>query len=257
MAARAKRSTTTTKKAAPRKTTKATAPKRRASKKTETVKSSVKSAPLVKESTRSESSVSTMSTNEKKNTRRTLGLLALLAIVLGLLYYYKDLFVVAMVNGRPVTRFAVVQELEKQNGKSVVDNLVTKALIEQEASKKGISVSTDDINAELAKIETDLQSQGQTLDQVLEMQGLTKSDVEENLRVKLYIEKILADKVQVSEDDVKKYYDENKSLYGEAKFDDVKGQIEESLKQQKLQTEYQTWIEELKSNSTINYFKSY
>lgn len=254
MAVRAKRSTTT-KKAAPKKTAKEAPKKERNPKRTETVKSSVKSAPLVKESKPSESATTN---KERKNTRqRNLGILAALALVLGLLYYFKDLFVVATVNGRPVTRLAVIQELERENGKSVVDNLVTKSLIEQEAAKKGITVSSDDVNAELSKIETDLQAQGQTLDQVLQTQGLTKSDVEENLRIKLYIEKILADKVQVSEDDVKKYYEDNKSLYGNSKYEDVKSQIESSLKQQKLQEQYQTWLDDLKSKSTINYFKSY
>lgn len=192
-----------------------------------------------------------------KGGKKTLLTLAGIVLVLGFLYYFKDLFMVATVNGKPITRFAVISELEKQNGQSVVDNLITKELILQEASKKGVSVSNDDINNEVKKIEDELSAQGQTLDQVLEMQGLRKSDVEENLRVKLYIERILADQISVSDEDAQTYFNENKTLYPNAKFEDEKAAIKESLAQQKLQESFQTWITDLKANAKINYFKTY
>jgi len=196
--------------------------------------------------------------NRKMGGKKTLFLLALAAVVLGLLYYYKSLFVVATVNGKPITRMAVVSDLEKQNGKGALDNLVTKELILQEASKKGITVTQADIDGELSKIEDQLKAQGQTLDQVLTTQGLTKADVSDNLRVKLYIERILDDKVSVSDDDAKKYYDDNKASFPKDKsFDDQKDQIKDQLKQQKLQEEYQKWMDDLKANAKINYFKTY
>lgn len=198
------------------------------------------------------------SSETKKQNKKTLLLLILAALVLGLLYYYKDLFVVATVNGKPISRYAVVSDLEKQNGKGVVDNLVTKELILQEAAKKDVSVTQADIDAELGKIEEDLKAQGQTLDQVLTMQGLTREDVTENLQIKLYIEKILNEKVQVSDEDAQKYFDENKATFSkDTKFEDQKDTIKDQLKQQKLQEEYQTWMDELKANAKINYFKTY
>lgn len=226
--------------------------------KTTTMKSSVKSArsqPVQNadfEPTKDEMRV------QKKNGKKTLTLLVAIAVLLGLLYYFKDVFVVATVNGRPISRIAVVRELEKQNGKTTVDNLVTKELILQEAAKKGVVVTQEDVDNELKKIEDDLSKQGQKLDDVLTMQGLTKADVEENLRVKLYIEKILADDVSVSDDDAKKYFDENKASFSkDAKFEDQKDQIKEQLKQQKLNEKFQTWISDLKANAKINYFKTY
>ncbi len=254
MAARAKRSTGTKKAASNSKTTKATAKK--PSKNTKRVKEEVMSASLMEDTKPTKMAVS--DSPKKQTNKRTLLLLGTLAVVLGLLYYFKDLFVVATVNGKPITRFEIVNELEKKNGKDVVDNLVTKNLIMQEAAKKNVTVSQDDVNNELAKIEEDLKAQNQTLDQVLQMQGLSKADVEENLRIKLYIERLLADEVQVSDDDAKKYFDENKTMYGkDAKFDDVKDQVKDQLKQQKLQEKFQTWLNDLKANAKINYFKTY
>ena len=41
-------------------------------------------------------------------------------ILIGLLYYNRSLFIVALVNGQPISRIAVVQELEKRNGKQAL-----------------------------------------------------------------------------------------------------------------------------------------
>lgn len=251
MAAREKRSTGTKKTASSSKLTKS--PVKKTTRNTKRVSDEVMSAPLMENVTST-----VMDNGKKKANKKTFLLLVSLAVVLGLLYYFKDLFVVATVNGKPITRFEIINELEKKNGKEVIDNLVTKNLIMQEAAKKGVTVSQDDVNNELAKIEEDLKKQNQTLDQVLQMQGLTKADVEENLRIKLYIERLLADQVTVSDDDAKKYFDENKAMYGkDAKYDDVKDQIKDQLKQQKLQEKFQQWLSDLKANAKINYFKTY
>jgi parvulin-like peptidyl-prolyl isomerase len=48
----------------------------------------------------------------------------------------------------------------------------------------------------------------------------------------------------------------NKELLGkDVKFEDIKADIENQLKQQKLATEQQKWFAELKKNAKINYFK--
>ena len=88
-------------------------------------------------------------------------------LLAGLLYAFRSLFVAAMVNGQPISRVSLVRELEKQNGKQALNSLVTKTLIYQEARKQNVSVSDDEINGEMKKIEDNLQQQGQRLDQHL------------------------------------------------------------------------------------------
>ena len=48
----------------------------------------------------------------------------------------RGLFVVALVNGEPISRIEVIKALEKQGGKATLDSLVTKKLIAQEARSK-------------------------------------------------------------------------------------------------------------------------
>ena len=62
----------------------------------------------------------------------------------------------------------------------------------------------------------------------------------------------------MSDEELSKYFEENKSLYGEgAKYEDLKENIKEQLKQEKLSTVFQTWIEKLRSDTKIIYFVNY
>lgn len=183
--------------------------------------------------------------------------LALLALVLGLLYLGRGLFVAALVDGMPISRLSVVKELEKQGGKEVLDGLVTKRLIVNEANKKGIAVSDDEINGEVERIKKLAEAQGLTLENALSYQGQTLDQLKENIRLQKNVEKILADKITVTDDEVAKYFDENKDAYTGKKLEEVKDDIIAQLKNQKLSTEYQTWITDLKANSRVQYVVNY
>lgn len=115
-------------------------------------------------------------------------LLVLLAIVAGvlLLYLYRDTRIAAIVNHRPISRIAVLNELEKvKQGdvEQVTSNMVDKILIMQEAKKRGVIVSEGDINGEIEKIEQNMKQYGQTLDAQLQSLGLTREGLRENIRV--------------------------------------------------------------------------
>ncbi len=170
--------------------------------------------------------------------------------VLVLLYLFKGLFVAAMVNGRPITRFAVISELEKQDGGSVLQSLVTKELINEEAKKSSVVVTKEQIDAEIAKIEDSIKAQGQTLDEALATQGWTRTDLENQIRTQLIVEAILADKVTVAEQEIDDYIKANKST-------EPRESISQLLRQQKLMTEYQTWIQELLAKAKVNYWVNY
>lgn len=197
-----------------------------------------------------------VATRKKASRKGVMKLIALL-LVAGLLYLGRGLFVVALVDGYPITRLSVIRDLEKQGGKQVLDGLVTKRLIQSEAQKKGVSVSEDEITAEVDRITKLAEAQGLTLENALSYQGQTMDQLLENIRLQKMIEKILSDKVSVSEEEMKKYFEDNKDQFTDKKYEDVKGDIEAQLKNQKLSTEYQTWITDLKTNSKVQYVVNY
>ena len=185
----------------------------------------------------------------------------LIAAVLGVAalgYLGRGLFVVALVNGTPISRLAVVRELEKQGGSETLDNLVVKSLIFQEARKKGVTVSQEELDQELSRINDIVSKQGMTLDEALALQNQSKNDLIEQIKLQKTVERILADKIAVTEEEGNDYFDKNKELFDDgAKLEDVSGEIRNQLAQTKLSSAYQSWITDLKASASINYFVTF
>jgi len=190
--------------------------------------------------------------------KKILFIISALIIILSLGYLSKSLFVAAVVNGKPIARVTLIRELEKAGGTQTLDNLIGKTLISQEARAKGIEVSQDEIDQELKKIEDLVAEQGMTLDQALSLQNQKKDELVEQIRLQKTVERILADKLEVTNDEIKDYFNKNKDLFNkEDKLEDVTDDIKSQLMQSKLASAYQSWIEELKTKAKILYFVNF
>lgn len=209
------------------------------------------------------SPVSTSEKNTNKSFKRYVtkrnGIIVLAIILLGLgLYFFKSLFIAATVNGQPISRLQVVQELEKQSGQQTLESLVTKNLILQEMEKNNITVNEEEISAEIKKIEDALKQQGRTLSDALAQQGLSRPELEEQLRIQKMIEKLFSKDAVVSDAEVNAYIEENKdALPTDQEESALKATIKEQLKQQKLTTKFQTWLEGLQKKAKIDYYVNY
>ncbi|OGM67070.1 hypothetical protein A2962_04830 [Candidatus Woesebacteria bacterium RIFCSPLOWO2_01_FULL_39_61] len=208
---------------------------------------------------KSQTAVSGVSRVFKSRKRtRTLASILALAVLVGLIYFGRSYIVAAFVNGRPILRLSLVKELERKQGKTTLDSLVQKELITQEAQKKNITITNEDVQKEIDKITKAVEAQGVTLDAALSYQGQTRTDLEENIRIQKTLEILLADKLSVSEGDVKKYFEDNKAVYGtNPDYEQLKDSISDQLKQEKLSGEFQAWMDSLKKDSKIIYFVSY
>lgn len=208
--------------------------------------SSVEEAPFASEMSASQKPLITKS--------RILTLLAVI-VVLGLLYLLRSWFVVALVNGQPISRTDFNKEVEKQSGKQVLNNLVTRTLIQQEANKQKITVTQKEVDDELAKIKANVEQSGRSLDQALELQGMTQAELREQIQLQKLVEKLIGKDVAVSDDEVNKYIEANKEgLPAGTNPDELKVSVKEQLRQQKLSTKFQTWIDDLQKKAKINYF---
>ncbi len=193
---------------------------------------------------------------EKLTSNKTTKKLVVLIIVIGTLYLARGLFVAALVNYQPITRLAVISELEKLYGADALDSLVTKSLIVQEARKQGITVAKEDVEGEIAEIEASLS--GQDLDSLLALQGMTRTDLEAQLKVQIMVEKLFSDKVQVTDEEVDQYLAENKDYFSEdLTEEELKDQAKSQLIQQKLSEEFQSWLADLRQNASLHYFVNY
>ena len=188
---------------------------------------------------------------------KTAIIIAAVIIIGALAYAYKGLFIAAMVNGKPISRLAVMQKLEKASGKQVLDSLITKKIIGDEARKKGITVSGEEIDEEIKNIEAGISSQGGTLDAALAAQGMSKDDLKEQIMIQKEVEKILADKINITDSEIEQYIKDNKVAIPEGQEAEYANQIKTQMRNQKLNQEAGLLVDSLKSQAKILYFVNY
>ncbi len=191
-------------------------------------------------------------------TKKYIGIVAFIAVFGALGYYGKGLVVAALVNGSPISRWSVLKESEKQTGKKVLDFLIVKQLIEHEARVKGVTITDEEINGEVKKIEAGLVSQGQTLAAILKAQNMSEKDLHDQLALQKELEKLVADKVTVTDADVEDYIKKNKiTLPAGVDQNAEKGKIKESLANGKRSQDMQHFVEQLRAGASIKYFVQY
>jgi len=212
----------------------------------------------------SESILAKMRTGKKcvAGMSRTTKSFAVVIIVFALLsiafYSFKSIFIVATVNGNPVSRLSVVKELESKAGKNILDTMITKKLINEEMRKSGIVIKSEDIDVEMKKIEDQVATQGGTLEEALVAQGMTAVELREQIIINKQLEQVLADKVVVSDDEVNQYLATKKTVAPKgANSEDMKNQVREQLKGQKFNTEAEKWVSDIKAKANIIYFVKY
>ncbi|MCL4415371.1 MAG: SurA N-terminal domain-containing protein [Actinobacteria bacterium] len=184
--------------------------------------------------------------------------LVIAILVIGFAYQFKSLFVAALVNGQPISRITLINELEKQSGKQMLDSLISKALIAQEAKKQNVTVSQKEIDDEVKRIEDTLKKRGQNLDQLLAFQGTTKQGFIEQIKIQKTVQKLIGKDIKVTDKEINDYYEKNKeSLPKNAKPEELKTTIKDQMEQQKLSEKFQLWMQDLRNKAKINYFVSY
>lgn len=178
------------------------------------------------------------------------GVIILIVIALGLL---KNQFIVATVNGQPITRIELIKDLEKKQGKATLDSLITEQLILQEAKARKAEVTQKEQNEELSKIEKSITSQGQNLDDLLNAQGMTRQDLTEQIKIQLTLKRLVG-KVEITQKEIDDYIEKNKeTIPDDANMDDLKKQTKQQLENQKINDKIQAFIADLQKKAKIEY----
>lgn len=123
--------------------------------------------------------------------------------------------VVAVVNADPITRNTLAQESLKRFGTDVLDNMVNRHLILQECNEQGISVSKEEVSAEIRRI---AEKFGLTMESYLQLlqdeRDITPNQYSrEIVWPMLALRRLVADQVQVTPDEANRAFT---SQFGEA-----------------------------------------
>ncbi|OHA02390.1 MAG: hypothetical protein A3C12_01830 [Candidatus Sungbacteria bacterium RIFCSPHIGHO2_02_FULL_49_20] len=188
---------------------------------------------------------------------RTAIIIAIVIIIGVLAYIYKGVFIAATVDGSPIMRLTIIQKLEKTSGKNLLDSLINEKLIQNEVRAKNIIVSDDEINSQTKTIESQIATQGGTLDAALAEAGMSMDDLKKQIMAQKEIEKLLADKINVTDEEVAQYIKDNKVSIPQGQEATMADQIKSEMRNQKISTEAQTLITNLKSKAKIQRFVNY
>jgi len=144
-------------------------------------------------------------------------LLVLVLVIVGaaaVIIFLQHNPAVAVVNGEKITRDQLYTALYMQGGRDVLDNLIVERLVLQEGKKLGITVSDEEIDAEIDKIvEEYFLGDKEQFSSYLEQQGYSVELFRENTRVSLIAEKIVSADLEISDEEAREYFDENPGAF--------------------------------------------
>lgn len=114
--------------------------------------------------------------------------------------------VVAQVGDDEVTRQEWLHAIEVRHGKEVLQQLINQSVMEQSAEKYDVAVSEEELDQELSMLRSVLN--------VYDQASLPNENVlKQELKTELILEKLITTEAELSEDDLRTYYEENESLY--------------------------------------------
>ncbi|WP_438444240.1 peptidylprolyl isomerase [Gorillibacterium sp. sgz5001074] len=120
----------------------------------------------------------------------------------------------ATVNGQKITKDELYQVMVKQAGEAALDNLITEKLINQEADKKKVQITDQDIEGELKDIKAQFPDDA-AFNDALTQNKLTLDSLKEQIRTQVKVNKIFEGQMDLSDAKQKEYFDKNKDRYGQ------------------------------------------
>jgi foldase protein PrsA len=181
--------------------------------------------------------------------------LAFLVIVLAALGYgYYRFWNVAIVNGKPISRITYFKNMEKQGGKQVLDKMIQETMVKDEAQKKDIKIDQGVIDEEVKKIESQIKIMGQTLDEALKTEGITREELDDQIRMQKMVEVMANANIEITQKQIDEFIATNKDQFpkGTTK-EEMQTSAKEELTTQLGSAAIGKWFEDLRKNAKIIY----
>lgn len=193
--------------------------------------------------------------NQKLYTRYLVALVIIVAIGV-FAFINKNWFVVAMVNNQPITSIEYYQNLKAKDGGQVLNEIIQDRLINQEADKKGVKVTTSEIDKKVAAIEKQIGGADQ-LKSALASRNLSESEFRNQVKIQLLVEKLLANDIKVSDKEIDDYIAQNQNN-PDANSSGVnlkdRNAVRDQIQSDKLNSKFQDWYNKLEKQASINKF---
>lgn len=190
----------------------------------------------------------------KKVNNKMLASILVVIVIAALTYKLGPWMFPAVVGNMPLNRFELWSRLEKNYGAQTLDDMVNEKILDNAIADSGVKIDQAKVDAQFKTLEDQFAATG-GLDEALKQRGLTRKDLEKQVRTQIAIEELLADKIVSTDEEIKKQFDDNaKTLYADKKFEDVKDSIADELKQAKLRDAFLAWFADVKAAAKVKSF---
>ncbi|GAM16488.1 peptidylprolyl isomerase [Mesobacillus selenatarsenatis] len=143
-------------------------------------------------------------------------LMVFTAVFLGLLLIFATAFTktetAASIDGEKITKEELNTKLTEMYGADILDSLITNKVIEMEASKEKVKVTGNEIDEELTKLQESYGGE-EAFASALEQNQVSMDKIREDIEIYLLAEKMIGSSIEVTEEEMKTYFEENKDSF--------------------------------------------
>lgn len=173
-----------------------------------------------------------------------------LVLVLLVLAVRKGWVIAAFVNGRPIFRYQLTQNLVSRFGTQTLEGMIGETLIADAARRAGVSVSQTEVENKEAEVVKGL-GENVKLEDVLKFQGMTKEDFDTQIRLQMTVEKVLSRDIEIADSDIENFIATNSATLVATTPSELRTEARQTILTQKINEKIQPWFEELKQKAKI------
>ncbi|MFT9596386.1 peptidylprolyl isomerase [Mesobacillus sp.] len=138
------------------------------------------------------------------------------AVFLGIILIFATAFTktetAASIDEEKITKEELNTKLTEMYGADMLDTLITNKVIEMEASKEKVKVTGNEIDEELTKLQESYGGE-EAFASELEQKQVSMDRIRKDIEIYLLAEKMIQPSVDVTEEEMKTYFEENKDSF--------------------------------------------
>lgn len=145
-----------------------------------------------------------------------IGVLILLVLAEAIYFNSRtgDKEIVAKIGNEKITKDELYNFMVSQNGQQALDYMISDKIVEMESKAQNIVVEDAEVNAEIEKA-AEQYGGVEAFEQTITAYGYSMDDIKSDVKKSLVLKKLLGPSIEVTEEEMKAYFEENKADFGE------------------------------------------